>query len=209
MSVSTRAWPGGGADHEHLPGKAEKARALGVTSATGLVIGSVVGTCVFVMPAVLAKAGTSSILTLGVIAAGPAWVGYADALFGISPSGIGNWAIALSGLWVPPRSTGAAQDGLFPAPFAWTDRKDSACARLAYLASGRRRVQGWLLTRDLSIAGAAVLFSMWVTFAVGYQAVYQALVVVLGGVVPYALVKARRERLGQVPAPVDNPAGPA
>jgi APA family basic amino acid/polyamine antiporter len=49
----------------------------------------------------------------------------------------------------------------------------SACAQLAYLLSRRRRVQGWLLARDLGVAGAGVLFSMWVTFAAGYQAVYQ------------------------------------
>ena len=30
-----------------------------------------------------------------------AWVFYVDALFGINPSGIGNWGIALSGLWIP------------------------------------------------------------------------------------------------------------
>ena len=30
-----------------------------------------------------------------------AWVFYVDALFGISPSGIGNWGIALGGLWIP------------------------------------------------------------------------------------------------------------
>ena len=53
------------------PGRAEqKARALGLTSATGLVIGSIVGTGVFTMPAVLAGAGTSSIAVLGVIAVG-------------------------------------------------------------------------------------------------------------------------------------------
>jgi basic amino acid/polyamine antiporter, APA family len=64
-------------------------------------------------------------------------------------------------------------------------------------------VQGWLLARDLSIAGAAVLFSMWVTFAAGYAAVYQALVIVLVGVVIYAFLKAGRERAGQVAAPAD------
>ena len=73
----------------------------------------------------------------------------------------------------------------------------SACAQLAYLVSRRRRVQGWLLARDLSIAGAAVLFSMWVTFAAGYAAVYQALVIVLVGVVLYAFLKAGRERAGR------------
>jgi len=78
----------------------------------------------------------------------------------------------------------------------------SACAQLTYLVSGRRRVHGWLLTRDLSIAAAATLFSMWVTFAAGYSAVYEAMVVVLLGIILYAFLKARRERLGQVVAPV-------
>ncbi len=146
----------------------------------------------------------------------------------------------------------AANDGLFPKAFAWTDRKDtawfgilmaallpsvlmlwsyttatgltvfidlvdltvvtvaipylfSACAQLTYLVSKRRKVQGWALARDLTIAGASVLFSMWVTFAAGYQAVYQALIVVLAGIVIYAFLKAHRERRGQVAAPVDNP----
>ena len=48
----------------------EKAHALGLTSATGLVIGSIVGTGVFTMPAVLAGAGTMGIAVLGVIAVG-------------------------------------------------------------------------------------------------------------------------------------------
>jgi basic amino acid/polyamine antiporter, APA family len=50
-----------------------------------------------------------------------------------------------------------------------------------------------------------VLFSMWVTFAAGYQAVYLALLVVLAGVVVYAFLKAYRERTGQIAAPADNP----
>src|SRR5690348_9935876 len=48
----------------------QKARALGLTSAAGLVIGSIIGTGVFTMPAVLAGAGTSSLLVLAVIAVG-------------------------------------------------------------------------------------------------------------------------------------------
>ena len=40
----------------------QKARALGLTSATGLVIGSIIGTGVFTMPAVLAGAGTITAL---------------------------------------------------------------------------------------------------------------------------------------------------
>ena len=47
-------------------------RALGLTSATGLVAGSVIGTGIFTMPAVLAGSGTSSLLVLGVIAVGAA-----------------------------------------------------------------------------------------------------------------------------------------
>jgi len=450
------------------PKDEQKARALGLTSATGLVIGSIIGTGVFTMPAVLAGAGTSSLLVLLVIAIGAmllavmfgqltkrvpnsdgglyayarhefgdfagyltgwcywiqawagnaaivaSWVFYVDALFGIShPSPMTNWGIALLGLWIPaalnlagirqmawfqnvtvvlkflpllfvgivgwfwvskgnfgafnasggslysaigiaagvalfsfigveaaaitakrvknPRrnvgrasvlgtlasailylaasaavmglvshaslvSNGApfvpafeavfghgawagklvsaiavvsgigalngwtlivaetsrapAQDGLFPAPFAWTDRNGtawfgilvgtilpsllmlwrysagsgltvftylvdltvvtvaipylmSACAQLTYLVSRRRKVHGWLLTRDLSITGAAVLFSMWVTFASGYSAVYEALVIILAGIILYAFLKAHREAAGLVPAPAD------
>jgi APA family basic amino acid/polyamine antiporter len=81
----------------------------------------------------------------------------------------------------------------------------SALAQLTYLVSRRRRVQGWQLARDLSIAGASVLFSMWVTFASGYQVVYQALVVLLAGLVLYAFLNARRERLGESIEPVDLP----
>ncbi len=82
----------------------------------------------------------------------------------------------------------------------------SAIAQLTFLVSRRRRVQGWQLARDLSIAGTSVLFSMWVTFASGYQVVYQALVVLLIGLVLYAFLNARRERLGEASEPVDLPA---
>jgi basic amino acid/polyamine antiporter, APA family len=80
----------------------------------------------------------------------------------------------------------------------------SACAQLTYLVSRRRRVQGWLLARDLAVAGASVLFSMWVTFASGYSAVYQAMVLVLAGLVLYTFLKARRERLGEAPEPAGD-----
>jgi len=79
----------------------------------------------------------------------------------------------------------------------------SACAQLAYLVSRRRKVHGWTLARDLTIAGAAVLFSLWVTAAAGYAAVYQALVLVLVGVPIYAFLKARREREGLAMEPVE------
>jgi basic amino acid/polyamine antiporter, APA family len=179
-----------------------------------------------------------------------AWAGKLIAGVAVA-SGIGalnGWTLVTTEV-----ARAAANDGLFPKAFAWTDRKDtawfgvvvaallpsllmlwsyttatgltvftelvdltvvtvaipylfSACAQLAYLVSGRRRVQGWLLARDLTITGASVLFSLWVTFAAGYAAVYQAMVVVLLGVILYAFLKARRERLGQVAAPAEGPA---
>jgi basic amino acid/polyamine antiporter, APA family len=81
----------------------------------------------------------------------------------------------------------------------------SACAQLTFLVSRRRPIRGWMLARDLLVAGCSVLFSLWVTFASGYQAVYQALVVVLFGVVLYAFLNGRRERAGEIPQPIDNP----
>jgi APA family basic amino acid/polyamine antiporter len=82
----------------------------------------------------------------------------------------------------------------------------SAIAQLTFLVSRRRTVQGWQLTRDLAVAGASVLFSMWVTFASGYQVVYQALVVILVGLILYAFLNARRQRLDGTNDPVE--AGP-
>ena len=51
------------------------AHPMGLPSATALVIGSIIGTGVFTMPAVMAGAGTSSILTLVVISAGAVLLG--------------------------------------------------------------------------------------------------------------------------------------
>jgi basic amino acid/polyamine antiporter, APA family len=81
----------------------------------------------------------------------------------------------------------------------------SACAQLTFLVSRRRPLNGWVLARDLLVAGCSVLFSLWVTFASGYQAVYQALIVVLVGVILYAFLNGRRERTGEIPQPADNP----
>jgi APA family basic amino acid/polyamine antiporter len=129
----------------------EQAGALGLTSATGLVVGTVIGAGVFTMPGVLAQAGTVSLAVLAVIAVGAmvlavlfgqlakrvpnsdgglyayarhefgdfagyltgwcywiqawagnaaivsSWVFYVDALFGIRPSGLGNWGSPWSG----------------------------------------------------------------------------------------------------------------
>jgi APA family basic amino acid/polyamine antiporter len=81
----------------------------------------------------------------------------------------------------------------------------SALAQLTYLVSRRRRVEGWRLARDLAVAGTSVLFSMWVTFASGYQVVYQAMVVILAGLILYAFMNARRQRLGVAAEPVEAP----
>jgi 2-polyprenyl-6-methoxyphenol hydroxylase-like FAD-dependent oxidoreductase len=61
------------------------------------------------------------------------------------------------------------------------------------------------LGRRLVAPGIGVLFSLWVAFAAGYQAVYLALLVVLAGVIVYAFLKAYRERTGQIAAPAENP----
>jgi basic amino acid/polyamine antiporter, APA family len=79
----------------------------------------------------------------------------------------------------------------------------SACAQLAFLVSRRRKVVGPALTRDLAIAGAGILFSLWVTFASGYQAVYQAMLLLLIGIPIYAFLKARRERMGDILEPTE------
>ena len=82
----------------------------------------------------------------------------------------------------------------------------SAIAQLTFLVSKRRKVVGWLLALDVLVATISVLFSMWVTFASGYQVVYQALVVLMAGLILYAFLNARRERLGEAVTPADNPA---
>src|SRR5271165_2668633 len=52
------------------PASQKQSGGLGLTSATGLVIGSIIGTGVFTMPAVLAAAGTSSLIVLAVVGVG-------------------------------------------------------------------------------------------------------------------------------------------
>lgn len=81
----------------------------------------------------------------------------------------------------------------------------SACAQFTYLVSRRRAVHAWALARDLTITIVGASFSLWVTFASGYQSVYQAMLLLLLGLPLYAFLKARRERLGQVDEPIDIP----
>lgn len=85
----------------------------------------------------------------------------------------------------------------------------SACAQLAYLVSRRRKVNGAALARDLGIATISILFSLWVTAASGYQAVYQALLLVLVGIPIYAFLKASKEKEGLVAEPVEREADPS
>ncbi len=197
----------------------------------------------------LTKSGAPFVNAFQTIFPNSAWAGQFIAAVAVI-SGIG----ALTGwtLIVTETSRAIAADGLFPRPFAWTDRNGtawfgivvgtvlpsllmlwryntssgltvftylvdltvvtvaipyfmSAIAQLTYLVSRRRRVQGWALARDLLVAGISVLFSMWVTFASGYQVVYQALVVILAGLVLYAFLNGRRQRLGEASEPVDLP----
>lgn len=79
----------------------------------------------------------------------------------------------------------------------------SACAQLSYLVSRRRKVEGPRLVRDMAICVVGGLFSLWVTFASGYQSVYQTMLLILIGIPVYAFLKAKRERLGQVEEPID------
>jgi APA family basic amino acid/polyamine antiporter len=83
----------------------------------------------------------------------------------------------------------------------------SACAQLAYLVSRRRRVQGWALARDLTVSVLGGMFALWVTFAQGYQAVYQTMLLLLVGIPLYGFLKARRERLGLTAEPVEHVEG--
>lgn len=79
----------------------------------------------------------------------------------------------------------------------------SALAQVTYLVSRRRQVHGWLLARDLTVAGIGALFSIWVMFANSYQVLYQSFLVMIAGLLLFAFMEARRERLGEVPEPVD------
>src|ERR1700684_303414 len=70
LQSSTTSTPTVPTEHPMSSRNEHKAHAMGLTSATGLVVGSIVGTGVFTMPAVLAGAGTMGIIVLAVIAVG-------------------------------------------------------------------------------------------------------------------------------------------
>src|SRR5688572_21185776 len=66
--------PGGSSNRDIAPLSGATPK-MGLPSSTALVVGSIIGTGVFTMPAVLAGAGTSSIITLGVISVGALLLG--------------------------------------------------------------------------------------------------------------------------------------
>jgi len=215
------------------------------------------------------------------------WVSYVDALLGWHPSGIGNWGIALIGLWVPALVNLAGVKQV-----AWFQNVTVVLKFLPLLFVG---VAGWFFVSTgnfgafnasggslydaIGIAAGVALFSfigvevaaitakrvkdprrnvgrasvlgtaasaivyLLVSAAVmglvshqalvnngapfvkafqsiftggawagklvaavavgGYTAIYQALLAIFIGLAIYPFLKARRERLGQIPAPVD------
>ena len=72
MSSAVSARPPGGRHREPEPASSKdkpNGGVLGLTSATGLVVGTIIGAGVFTMPAVIARGGTISLAVLAVIAA--------------------------------------------------------------------------------------------------------------------------------------------
>ncbi|MER5890707.1 amino acid permease [Streptomyces sp. NPDC001941] len=71
----------------------------------------------------------------------------------------------------------------------------STAAQIYFLASGQSaRVDRRRLVRDAVLALAAFGFSMWLVAGSGYEAVYQGVLFLFGGVLVYAWMKARKER---------------
>ncbi|MEU2400377.1 amino acid permease [Streptomyces pseudogriseolus] len=71
----------------------------------------------------------------------------------------------------------------------------ATAAQLFHLVSGRRdRVDRGRLVRDLVVASVAAAFSLWLVAGAGYQAVYQGVLFLFGGVLVYAVMAARKQR---------------
>lgn len=76
----------------------------------------------------------------------------------------------------------------------------SALAQLTYLFAGRGHLTTWRLVRDLLVSLLGGAFSLWMLFAQGYHALYQAGVAIAGGLIilPYMNAYAeRRARSGE------------
>ncbi|MGA5797824.1 amino acid permease [Streptomyces cellulosae] len=77
----------------------------------------------------------------------------------------------------------------------------ATAAQLYYLVSGQRdRVERGRLVRDMIIASVAAAFSLWLVAGAGYQAVYQGVLFLFGGVLVYAVMAARKQRAATVTA---------
>lgn len=71
----------------------------------------------------------------------------------------------------------------------------ATAAQLYHLLSGQRdRVDRARLVRDLVVASVAAAFSLWLVAGAGYQAVYQGVLFLFGGVLVYAVMPARKQR---------------
>ncbi len=71
----------------------------------------------------------------------------------------------------------------------------ATAAQLFHLVSGQRdRVDRGRLVRDLVVASVAAAFSLWLVAGAGYQAVYQGVLFLFGGVLVYAVMAARGQR---------------
>ena len=68
----------------------------------------------------------------------------------------------------------------------------SAAAQLLWLSTHRRGVRATRLARDLTVAGAALVFSFWTLAGSGYQAVYYGTFCVLLGVPVYVWMRSTR-----------------
>ncbi|GAA2568463.1 MULTISPECIES: amino acid permease [Streptomyces] len=78
----------------------------------------------------------------------------------------------------------------------------ATAAQLFHLISGRRdRVNRARLLRDAVIASIAAGFSLWLVAGAGYAAVYQGVLFLFAGVLVYAVMAARRQRME---APADG-----
>ncbi|SEL23314.1 amino acid permease [Nonomuraea pusilla] len=72
----------------------------------------------------------------------------------------------------------------------------SAAAQVLWLATGTRAVAGARLARDLLVALLALLFSFWMAYGSGADAVLGGVLMLLAGVPVYIWLKARRGECG-------------
>jgi basic amino acid/polyamine antiporter, APA family len=69
----------------------------------------------------------------------------------------------------------------------------SAMAQITHLFSRRSRLTAWRMSRDVLIALLGGAFALWMVFQLGYHVLYQSALVVVGGVIAFAIVNAVRD----------------